>query len=96
LEKKINKLLLKDISKLLLKDCTTIVLILVLLWLILGFVMVQVSAIAPSHSIRTGIIIAGILVGTFSTASSVAVFIHLRINRNELYLEELQSSEINE
>jgi len=86
LEKKINKLLLKD--------CTTILSILVLLWSILGYVIVQVSAIIPDHSTRTGIIIAGLLVGTFSTTSSVAVFIHLRTNRKELYLEELSCKEI--
>jgi len=84
----------RDINKLLLKDCTTILSILVLLWFILCFVMVQVSAIIPNHSVKTGIIIAGLLVGTFSTTSSVAVFIHLRTNRKELYFKELSCKEM--
>ena len=84
----------REINKLLLKDCTTIISILVVLWLILGFAMVQVSAIIPDHPTRTGVLVAGSLAGTFATASSVAVFIHLRVNRKELYLKELSHKEI--
>jgi hypothetical protein len=82
----------KEIKTLLLKDCITIISILAALWLILCYMMVQVSAIAPNHSVKIGILIAGILVGTFSTASSVAVFIHIRINREDLYSKELNST----
>ena len=84
----------RKINKLLFHDCATIISILVLLWLILCFVMVQVSSIAPNHSIKAGIIIAGLLAGTFSTASSAAVFIHLRMNRKELYSQELSVAAI--
>ncbi len=86
----------KKIRKLLFSDCVIIVSILVVLWLILCFVMAQVSAITPNHSIKTGIMSAGLLAGAFSTAASIAVLIHLRTNQKELYSEELLYREIND
>jgi uncharacterized membrane protein YbhN (UPF0104 family) len=86
LEKKINKLLFRD--------CAIIVSILGVLWCILCFVMVQISAIMPNHAARIGIMSAGIIAGTFATAASAAVFIHLSRNRKELYSQELLGKEI--
>ncbi len=86
----------RKINRLLFRDCLIIVSILAALWCILCFVMVQVSAIIPNHTVRAGIMTAGILVGTFATAASAAVFIHLRRNRKDLYAKELSGEGINE
>ncbi len=71
------------------RDCTIIISILAVLWLILCFVMIQVSDIVSGHAVRIGILATGLLVAAFATASSTAVLIHLRKNRRELYKKEL-------
>jgi hypothetical protein len=75
----------------LLRDCVVIASILTVLWCILSFVMAQVSAIVPNQAVRTGILTAGMLAGTFSTAAAAAVFMHLRRNRMEIYTIEVQA-----
>lgn len=79
----------KRINKMLVRDCAVIISILAVLWCILCFAMVQVSAIISSHTVRIGILAAGLLVTAFATAASAAVLIHLRRNRKKLYTEEL-------
>ncbi len=76
-------------KKLLLGDSATIMLILVVLWCIVSFVMMQIGSIMPNHAVKMVALVAGILVTTFSTAASIAVLIHLRKNQQALYTEEL-------
>lgn len=77
------------INVLFFKDCAVVFMTMVILWVILSFVMIQVSCITPNIMIKTVILCAGIIAGIFSTASSLAVVIHLKRNQKELYLKEV-------
>ncbi|QOX61897.1 hypothetical protein FRZ06_00260 [Anoxybacterium hadale] len=77
------------INKILYRDCGIIAAILAVLWCILSFVMVQVSAMISNQAMRIGILTAGIFAGAFSTAAAAAVFMHLKKNREAIYTIEI-------
>lgn len=84
MESKINKMYHQDYA--------AIVFITIVLWSTLIFVITKVIKIAPNYSTYIAIISMGIGVGTFATASCIAVLIHLKKNKEKLYLEELTAN----
>ena len=79
------------IKKMYAQDCTAIFISMAALWLVLGYVMTRVSAIVPDQTVRIIILLVGIVAGTFGTASSIAVLVHLKKNQRSLYIEEITS-----
>lgn len=79
----------EKIKKLYTQDRLVIFGFMVFLWIIMLFVMAQVSGLAPSATVRTIILVCGVLVAVFATGSLFAVFVHLKNNREELYSEDI-------
>lgn len=77
-----------QINKKCLIDCSAIVLILVIMWSVLILVIFNIISLLDSDLFKVLIAFTGILVGTFATASSVAVINHLRKNKKSLYFDE--------
>lgn len=66
-------------------DLVLIILAMALLWLVLGYVMLEIGKL-PLDKIVIGFIwIMGALIGIFATASSIAVISHLKKNQKKLY-----------
>ncbi len=78
-----------QIKKMYSKDIAAIIFILIILWIILSVVMININYSVSDSFLRTVIISIGILVGLFSTASSIAVIIHLKKNQKILYENEI-------
>ena len=77
-----------QINKKCLIDCSTIGLILIIMWSVLILVIFNIISLLESDLFKVLIALTGILVGTFATASSVAVINHLRKNKKSLYFDE--------
>ena len=77
-----------QINKKCLIDCSAIGLILVIMWSVLILVIFNIISLLDSDLFKVLIAFTGILVGTFATASSVAVINHLRKNKKSLYFDE--------
>ena len=89
-------MLLDDpINKKVIKDSIAIVALLIIMWSILTLVIFNIMALVDSDILRILIGATGILVGTFATASSVAVINHLRKNKKNLYPEESNETRSN-
>ena len=70
-------------------DCAAIISAMIILWIVLIIVMLNINGAVPNQTLRTIIFIIGILVGTFATASCIAVIIHLKKNQKDLYKDEI-------
>lgn len=89
-------MLLDDpINKKVIKDSIAVVALLIIMWSILTLVIFNIMGLVDSDILRTLIAAAGLLVGTFATASSVAVINHLRKNKKNLYPEESNETRSN-
>jgi len=62
------------------------------MWVVLLFVLFQVHGIAPDQATRIVATATALLVGIFSSGALVAVVIHLRKHREDLYLEEYNNA----
>lgn len=66
-------------------DLVLIIQAMALLWLVLGYVMLEIGKL-PLDKIVIGFIwIMGALIGVFATVSSIAVISHLKKNQIKLY-----------
>ena len=71
------------------QDTGLVVIFIIFVWLVLGFVLISVSGLAPNDLIRNVTLVAGSMAGIFATSSLVAVLVHLKKNRVGIYSEEL-------
>lgn len=78
------------INKMYRQDTGLVFIFIILIWLVLGFVLINVSSLAPSDLIRNVALASGTIAGIFVTSSLIAVLVHLKKNRIGLYTEELQ------
>lgn len=78
------------INKLYWQDTGLVSLFIVFVWVVLGFVLMSVSTLAPTEFIRDVALTAGSVAGIFVTSALVAVLVHIKKNRISLYSEELQ------
>lgn len=75
-----------------LQDCLTIFAFMFFLWIALAYVIINVSVIAPNITVKIIAILAGSTAGIFSTTALIAVLVHLRKNRQKLYIEDILNS----
>ena len=78
-----------QIGRLYRRDTMLVCLSLILAWVVLGFVFGGVAGLAPDPVVEDMALAAGLTTGLFITAALIAVVIHLRKNRQVLYLTEL-------
>lgn len=76
-------------NKLYRQDTGLVVTFIVFVWLVLGFVLINVSPLAPNDLIRNVSLAAGLMAGILVTSSLIAVLVHLKSNRVSIYSEEL-------
>ncbi|MGK0465813.1 hypothetical protein [Clostridium sp.] len=79
------------IKKMYWQDCITIFTFMVILWIVLAYVIINVSAISPTIMVKIIVIITGSVAGAFSTTALIAVLVHLRKNGHQLYMEDLSN-----
>ena len=77
------------IGKMYRQDTGLVVISIIFVWLVLGFVLINVSSLAANELIRDETLGAGTMVGIFVTSSLIAVLVHLKKNRVAIYSEEL-------
>ncbi|MBP1759493.1 MAG: hypothetical protein H6Q63_410 [Firmicutes bacterium] len=80
------------INKLYRQDTGLIFVFILFVWVVLGFVLMNVSSLAVNDVIRNVALVAGVVAGFFVTSALVAVLVHLQKNRISLYSEELQNT----
>lgn len=80
------------INKLYRQDTGLIFVFILFVWVVLGFVLMNVSSLAVNDVIRNVALVAGAVAGFFVTSALVAVLVHLKKNRITLYSEELQNT----
>jgi len=76
-------------NKLYRQDTGLVVAFIIFVWLVLGFVLINVSRLAPNDLIRNVSLAAGLMAGILVTSSLIAVLVHLKRNRVSIYSEEL-------
>lgn len=77
------------IGKMYRQDTGLVVICIIFVWLVLGFVLINVSSLAANELIRDVTLGAGTMVGIFVTSALIAVLVHLKKNRVAIYSEEL-------
>ena len=82
----------KRIDKMCLGDRRMLIFWMVLMWIILGAVFLQVMAVAEP-SVKMFALVAGLLVGSFTTVALLAVSSHLKHKKSELYAEDIYHQE---
>lgn len=78
-----------QMDKLYRQDTGLVVIFIIFVWLVLGFVLISVSSLAPNDLIRNVMLVVGSMSGVFVTGSLIAVLVHLKKNRVGIYSEEL-------
>ena len=71
------------------QDTGLVVIFIILVWLVLGFVLISISGLAPDDLIRNVILVTGSIAGIFVTSALIAVLVHLKKNQDSIYSEEL-------
>jgi len=71
------------------QDTALVVIFIILVWLVLGFVLISISSLAPNDLVRDVTLGAGSLAGIFVTSALIAVLVHLKKNRVGIYNDEL-------
>lgn len=71
------------------QDTGLVIVFIIFVWMILGYVLMSVSSLAPNDLIRNVTLVAGMMAGIFVTISLFAVLVHLKKNRVGIYREEL-------
>ncbi len=71
------------------QDTGLVVIFIVCVWLVLGFVLISISSLAPDELIRDVTLVVGSMAGIFVTSALIAVLVHLKKNRVGIYSEEL-------
>lgn len=79
----------QKINKMYRKDTRLVIIFIVFVWIVLGYVLVSVSDIAPNSGIRNVAIGAGGIAIISVTSALIAVLSHLKKNRIAVYSEEL-------
>jgi cell division protein FtsW (lipid II flippase) len=79
------------IKKMYHQDDATVICVLIALWAVLIYAIIQIATIAPDHMTAVVIAAIGIAAGSFATASCIAVLVHLKKNKNKLYSEEINA-----
>lgn len=62
------------------------------MWAVLAYVLSQVWGIAPDGATRAIAVTTALLVGIFASGALVAVAIHLRKRKEQLYREDLENA----
>jgi len=75
------------------QDTGLVVIFIVLVWLALGFVLISISSLASNDLVRDVTLGAGSLAGIFVTSALIAVLVHLKKNKAEIYKDELRQIE---
>jgi len=71
------------------QDTGLVLIFIVFVWLVLGFVLINISSLAPNILIRDVNLVVGLVAGIFVTSALIAVLVHLKKNRVGIYSEEL-------
>lgn len=71
------------------QDTGLVVIFIIFVWLVLGFVLISISSLAPNDLIRDVTLGAGSMAGIFVTSALIAVLVHLKKNRVGIYSDEL-------
>lgn len=79
----------KGMDKMYRQDTGLVVIFIIFVWLVLGFVLISISSLAPNDLVRNVMLVAGSIAGIFVTSSLIAVLAHLKKNRVSIYSEEL-------
>lgn len=74
------------------QDTGLVVIFIIFVWLVLGFVLISISSLAPNVLIRNVTLVAGSMAGIFVTSSLIAVLVHLKKNRVGIYSAECVKS----
>ncbi|HBP65908.1 MAG TPA: hypothetical protein DD730_17045 [Desulfosporosinus sp.] len=72
------------------QDTGLVVIFIIFIWLVLGFVLISISSLAPNELIRDVTLGAGSIAGIFATSSLVAVLVHLKKNKVGIYRDEFR------
>lgn len=83
----------EKIRKMHFRDRSLMIAFIVLLWVVLINIMIVVSNLAPTASIRITALAVGIIAGLSVTSAVIAVLAHLKKHRNELYSEDIMWSQ---
>ncbi len=63
----------------------------VLMWIVLGFVFVVSNAVAPSAGISTALLVSVIALGSFNTASMIALMRRYAANKDLVYRPDIEN-----
>jgi predicted Kef-type K+ transport protein len=79
------------ISRMFFTDSLLLLVFVVLTWIVLALVLPQVLSIVDSSGMRAFIIAVFFITLGVYTSSMLAVFFHLRRDKNEIYLDEIHA-----
>jgi len=80
----------EKIKKMYYGDCVLIFVFILFLWLVLVCVMSAAAKLAPDHAVRVVALLTGAVAGVSATWALIAVLVHLKKNRLQLYAEDLR------
>lgn len=81
----------KSIRSMYRRDCALLTVFAVGLWCILVPVMIAVLGLAPSKTVKGLVMFVALISGAALTWGMLAVFFHLRRNRDQIYREDLEN-----
>ncbi len=79
----------KKIKKMYIQDYSTILAFVSLFLIFLMIVIKNVYMIAPDNATKTIIILSGVIISAFAVASSIAVIVHIKKNKESIYSSEI-------
>lgn len=82
----------EKIKKMYWKDTVLVLIFIAFAWLVVGFVLREVSSLAHTEFIRYVALAAGSAALIFVTSALIAVLVHLKKNRTAIYSEEFNQN----
>lgn len=79
----------KKIRRMYLQDCFTILTFMIFMWVVFAYVIGIVSSVVNNHLLATAIIVIGVFTVLFASSTMFAVLVHLKKNRDKLYMEDI-------
>lgn len=79
----------KSIRTMYIRDCLLLVIFVIGLWSILAPVMLAVLGLAPDGTVKAIVVCVAMISGAALTWGMLAVFFHIRKNRDAIYREDL-------
>lgn len=79
----------KKINRMYLKDCLSILTTMIVLWVTLIFVMINVYSVASNQMLEITIVLVGVIACSLASSALFAVIVHLKKNRSDLYSEDI-------